>query len=349
MSDPACSPAVVPPAPLLRSRLLRRWGNIGFIGRPRFHHRFRPPHRAPQIVGAAPGSRECDRITLALLWSYTGQPPDSDLRFGLLITSHSLIAVPGRLDHGRTRGDSQRNGEVLRCEPFTRKPSVLDSQSVGDTIGHRSAGTELPGNGHAQPKIVRESPNFLEDGFRQPRPGIIAHADANGRCLLQQIPMLRHRCGVLVDHLLEPFEIRADAPCIRPRSVECRPVTLAAANCGKQNLLSLGRSRRNVEPPGAGLRCGRQAVEVRYQIRDLLIAKLLFGKGRHNTPRFSHRLPELRHAQLTAGQIRAEGAFTFEAVTIFALCGRTLPESFTRLSIAGCRSASSILSERNQK
>src|SRR5205809_1841561 len=149
MSDPACSPAVVPPAPLLRSRLLRRRGNIGFIGRSRFHHRFRPPHRAFQIVGAVPSSRERDRITLAFLWSYTRQPPDSDLRFGLLIAPHTLIAVPGRLDHGRTRGDGQRNGEVLRREPFARKPSVLDRQRVSDTIGPRRAGAELPGNGHA--------------------------------------------------------------------------------------------------------------------------------------------------------------------------------------------------------
>src|SRR3989449_11683718 len=110
MSDPACSPAVVPPAPLLRSRLLRRWGNIGFIGRPRFHHRFRPPHRALQIAGAGPGSRGRDRITLAFLWSYTRQPPDGDLRFGLLIAPPSLTAVPGRLDPRRTPGDGQRNG-----------------------------------------------------------------------------------------------------------------------------------------------------------------------------------------------------------------------------------------------
>src|SRR5947199_9067356 len=139
-----CSPRSLP-----GGRLLWGWGNIGFIGRPRFHHRFRPPHRAPQIVGAAPGSRERDRITLAFLWSYTRQPPDSDLRFGLLIAPHSLIAVPGRLDHGRTRGDGQRNGEVLRREPFARKPSVLDRQRVSDTIGPRRAGAELPGNGHA--------------------------------------------------------------------------------------------------------------------------------------------------------------------------------------------------------
>src|SRR5438093_10926754 len=132
MSDPACSPAVVPPAPLLRSRLLRRWGNIGFIGRPRFHHRFRPPHRAPQIVGAAPGSRECDRITLAFLWSYTRQPPDSDLRFGLLIAPHSLIAVPGRLAHGRTRGDGHGTASALRREPLSRNPPVLDAPRAGD-------------------------------------------------------------------------------------------------------------------------------------------------------------------------------------------------------------------------
>src|SRR5262249_53432601 len=86
-----------------RARLLRwlgRRSNRGFIRRPRFHRGFRPTHGTPQIVGPRPSSRPCDRIGLVFLWSYTRQPPDSGLRFGLLIALHALITVSCRLDHG---------------------------------------------------------------------------------------------------------------------------------------------------------------------------------------------------------------------------------------------------------
>src|SRR5262245_61066146 len=137
--------------------------------------------------------------------------------------------------------------------------------------------------------------------------------------------MLRNGSRVVVDHALEPVKLPIDCAEICTRSIQRGPVALAAADGGQQHFLSVRRSSRDIESPLSGLVRAGQGIEVSHKIGDFLVAYLRFDESWHDSPRLPDRLPELRDRQLAAGEIRAKGALTFIAMTIFALRGRSFP------------------------
>src|SRR5213593_3226326 len=126
------------------------------------------------------------------------------------------------------------------------------------------------------------------------------------------------------------------------RSIERGAVALAATYRRQQHLLPARRSSGDIESPFSGLVCAGQHIEVGDEIRDFLVAHLRLDEGRHNSPRLANGLSELRERQLAAGEIRAKGALTFTAMTVFALRGWSFPQCLARLGIAGRRSRAAL-------
>src|SRR5262245_50554845 len=154
--------------------------------------------------------------------------------------------------------------------------------------------------------------------------------------------MLRHGSRMVVNHALEPVKLCIDRAQIRTRSIEHGAVALAATYGRQQHFLSSRRSSRHIESPFSGLVRGRQRIEVSDKIGDFLVADLRLDERGHNSPRLADGLSELRDRQLAAGEIRAEGALTFTAMTVFALRGWPFPQCLTRLGVAGRRSRATL-------
>src|SRR5262245_4483835 len=154
--------------------------------------------------------------------------------------------------------------------------------------------------------------------------------------------MLRHGSRVVVDHALEPVKLGIDCAEIRTRSIQRGAVALTATYGGQQHFLSARRSSGDVESPFSRLACAGQRIEVGNEIRYFLVADLRLDKGGHDPPRLANGLSELRDRQLAAGEIRAEGALTFTAMTVFALRGWPFPQCLTRLGVAGRRSRATL-------
>src|SRR5204862_4776108 len=132
---------------------------------------------------------------------------------------------------------------------------------------------------------------------------------------------------------LEPVEVHVDRTDILARSGELRPVALRAADVDRDQL-SARRIGRRLEPPLAGRRDRRHAVEIGDQIGDLGVADLARDEGRHDAPRLAYRLGELRDGELAAGEIGPERTLAIVAVAIAALCSRAVPERLAGLGVA---------------
>src|SRR4029453_2141405 len=129
---------------------------------------------------------------------------------------------------------------------------------------------------------------------------------------------------MVVDHLLEPFEVAVGFSDAAARGIENRCVALAAAARRKRDDLSLWCVGWQRETPCRRLGHAWEVADVRIQVHQLLLVEL--RERRNDAPGLLPRVIDLRKRHFAPGEIGAVAAFAFGAMTVLAGRSVAIPD-----------------------